>query len=99
MFGLLVFRPTLVYSCLLSALLSCAWTAAVAESQPLFADHNDLHLVIEAPISELIRNKTKEPEVDRVVRYLDENDSAVELPVRIRTRAKSRLSYCHFPPL
>jgi len=72
---------------------------AAADHDPLFASHDPLQLVIEAPWSELIRRKLKDPEVGSIVRYREESGDEVEVQVKIGTRGRSRLDHCKFPPL
>jgi hypothetical protein len=74
--------------------------AAKAISQPLFEDHAPLHLVIQAPLAELIERKDDRPKVRGTVSYRDADSGApIELTATISTRGRSRLEYCDFPPL
>ncbi len=67
--------------------------------QPLFAGHEPLHLVIETPLSELIRNKMRDPVVPATIIYRDETDREIRLKTKLSPRGQSRLEYCRFPPL
>jgi hypothetical protein len=84
---------------MLTGLLAMCGSVSAADHDPLFASHESLQLVIEAPWSELIRRKLKDPEVAGIVRYREESGAEVELPIKIGTRGRSRLDYCSFPPL
>ncbi len=93
----------LVAPCLVTVALICSPSpvgAAQAISQPLFEDHAPLHLVIQAPLSDLIERKDDRPKVRGTVSYRDaDSGTPIELTATISTRGRSRLEYCDFPPL
>ena len=66
---------------------------------PLFASQEPILLTLEAPVRTLVSRRDRRPEVDGLVRYTGEDGSEVTLDVEVRTRGKSRLEICSFPPL
>jgi len=85
---------------LLLALAGLGWNTTAAETaQPLFEGDQPLQIVVEAPIAELIRDKTEKNEVAGVLGYRDAQNTEVQLSATLSTRGRSRLEYCAFPPL
>ncbi len=83
----------------LTALLAAGDPVPAAGHDPLFESHGPLHIVIDAPLSQLRGGKSEIPEVEGAVRYRSESGEYVELAVKVSTRGVSRLEYCSFPPL
>jgi hypothetical protein len=70
-----------------------------ADELPLFAADEVIDIVFEAPMTTIIRNAEKRPEVEGVMRYTEDDGRVVTLNLKMTTRGKSRLEYCRFPPL
>ncbi|HSD68641.1 MAG TPA: hypothetical protein VLB07_03760 [Woeseiaceae bacterium] len=70
-----------------------------ADETRLFAVDTPLDLVFEFPTGEIISNADDRPVVEGSVHYTDENGAPVRVGLTMTTRGKSRLEYCHFPPL
>ena len=73
--------------------------ALVAVSQPLFESDEPLSLVLETPLTDLLRRASKKPTVPGVLRYKRDDGTDVVLDIDVTTRGKSRLAECSFPPL
>ena len=65
---------------------------------PLFASEDVLELTLTAPMRTLVTKREEYPEVDGVITVAGP-DGPVDLELEVRTRGKSRLSICTFPPL
>ena len=65
---------------------------------PLFASEDVLELTLTAPMRTLISKRADYPEAEGVVTYAGPG-GPIDLDVDVRTRGKSRLSICAFPPL
>jgi hypothetical protein len=65
---------------------------------PLFASEDVLELTLTAPMRTLVTKRAEYPEVDGVITVAGP-DGPVDLDLQVRTRGKSRLSICGFPPL
>lgn len=76
---------------------------AVAESSeapdPLFQSDTTLNVSITAPLTTLIRERSKDDYLPGVFKFTDGNGRAVELNTGIRTRGNFRHKNCDFPPL
>ncbi|MCI0516813.1 MAG: hypothetical protein L0Y45_03165 [Woeseiaceae bacterium] len=70
-----------------------------ADGSPLFASDTPLDLVFEFPTGQIIADADDRPVVEGRVHYTDENGAPVSVGLTMTTRGKSRLEYCHFPPL
>jgi predicted methyltransferase len=68
------------------------------KSGPLFASEDLLELTLTAPIRTLVTQRADYPEVDGVITVAGP-DGPINLDLEVRTRGKSRLSICTFPPL
>ncbi len=66
---------------------------------PLFDSEEVLDVVIEAPMRDLEKQRLKEPEFAGTFRYTDASGAEQALAIRIKTRGKSRLEICDYPPL
>jgi hypothetical protein len=80
-------------------LLSVCLISSVAVSQPLFESDEPLSLVLEIPLTDLLRQASKKPTVPGVLRYTRNDGTDVVLDIDVTTRGKSRLNECSFPPL
>ena len=71
------------------------------ESDPLFASHETLAVVIEAPFEGLTTNRPNREEEPGKFRIAAVDGAAVEFDVAVRTRGKSRRDrkVCGFPPM
>ncbi len=78
-------------------LLSPALRAA--DELPLFASDTPLDLVLEFPVTTIVRKAESRPVVEGSVHYTDEKGMAVSVGMTMTTRGKSRLEHCQFPPL
>jgi predicted methyltransferase len=65
---------------------------------PLFASEDVLDLTLTAPMRTLIAKRAEYPEADGVITVAGASGT-IDLDVQVRTRGKSRLSICTFPPL
>jgi hypothetical protein len=81
-----------------SALISTL-PAYAASSSPLFEGDTTLHISIEAPHRQLIRNRAKRPEYPAVLRYTDSNGESYAIEITLTSRGNSRLELCDNPPL
>jgi hypothetical protein len=70
-----------------------------AEELPLFTSDEVIDIVFEAPMSTIVRDAEKRPEVEGIMRYTEDDGRVVTLNLKMTTRGKSRLKYCRFPPL
>jgi len=70
-----------------------------AEELPLFASDEVIDIVFEAPMTTIVKNAEKRPEVEGIMRYTEDDGRVVTLNLKMTTRGKSRLKYCRFPPL
>jgi len=73
--------------------------AQSSDAAPLFASEEPLALTLEVPLRTLVNRRRQRPEVDGFVRYMSDDGTEVALDVEVRTRGKSRLELCSFPPL
>jgi len=73
--------------------------AQPGDFQPLFATDATLELTLEAPIRKLVSRRVRRPEFDGRLSYVGDDGSPVNLDIEVRTRGKSRLQLCSFPPL
>jgi predicted methyltransferase len=65
---------------------------------PLFGSEDVLELTLTAPMRTLVADRADYPEVEGVITVAGPG-GPTELDVDVRTRGKSRLSICTFPPL
>ena len=83
-------------------LLFCAFMQCVIPvslASPLFDDDTSIALIIEAPMSEIVRKKHDRTVHDAVVRYQDSSGQEIVLNAQLSTRGNARLEVCEFPPL
>ena len=71
------------------------------EPAPLFASHELLEVTIEAPLTTLMRERPDEEYLDGKFGYVDHEDAAQELDLKIRTRGNFRrqAQICDFAPI
>ncbi len=85
------------------AVFICATALSEAYAQdeglPLFADDSTLRLSIEGPMRRLYRERRDRPELEGIVRYLDDNGEEIVLDVELTARGNTRLDICTFPPV
>lgn len=65
---------------------------------PLFGSEDVLELTLTAPMRTLVAKRADYPEADGVITVAGPS-GPINLDVEVRTRGKSRLSICSFPPL
>lgn len=71
----------------------------LADPSPLFSSDTPLDLLFEFPVATIVGKAEDRPVVDGSVHYSDESGAPVRVALTMTTRGKSRLEYCHFPPL
>lgn len=76
-------------------------TAPALAADPLFESNERLDVRISAPITELMRERPNEEELDGVLQYTDASGQSVEVDIEIRTRGNYRRQErtCPFAPL
>lgn len=84
---------------LFTVLIVSSAKTSVADNLPLFASDEVIDLVFEVPLNTIIKRAQDIPVVEGVMRFTDDDGKAVSLHIEMNTRGKSRLAYCHFPPL
>lgn len=85
---------------ILSLLLVTPVTAEVSDApDPLFLVDDTLQVTITAPMTTLIKKRSKEEYLPAIFRYVDEDGTTVDLDLQIRTRGNFRHQTCDFPPL
>lgn len=87
-----------VTSVLVLAGLVCALSQPVLSS-PLFESEDILDAVLEAPLSQLSRERDEDPELAGTFHYTDSSGVDHALSVIVSTRGRSRLEVCDYPPL
>lgn len=83
---------------MIAAVMLLSGTEAQTDA-PLFSSHEPVLLTLESDVRTLVNRRARRPEVDGFVRYAAEDGTEVQLDVEVRTRGKSRLEVCAFPPL
>ena len=85
-----------IISCLLTSVSPLVMLISVAPAfaAPLFDDSAVIEIELSGPISSVIANKSSRDELSFVLRA-----NGVEHDVNLRTRGKSRMRVCDFPPL
>ncbi len=81
-----------------AALLGLCCVPAAAFATAIFESDETLAIVLELPVSDLLRHAKKRPTVDAKISYLD-GDAEIMLSATVTTRGKSRLEQCRYPPL
>lgn len=70
-----------------------------AQNDPLFTSDEPLAITFEMPMKIILKNAKDNPVVDGVMKYRDVDGTEVAVDMTMTTRGRSRLAYCHFPPL
>jgi hypothetical protein len=83
----------------LAALSLSALEAQGQTDAPLFEADERLEMTLSMDVRELVRNATRRPEVEAVLEYVGLDGAPMALDAEVRTRGKSRLEVCDFPPL
>lgn len=86
-------------SYVIAAIVAFLTSTADLAAYPLFENQMILDVVIEMPMKTIVNDAEDRPEVPGVIRYTDASGSEAVLDFTMSTRGKSRLAYCHFPPL
>lgn len=79
--------------------LLVATAVPAQEVLPLFADDTPLEFTLAVPVRTLVNQRSRRPEVEGYLEYTGQDGAPVRLDVEVRTRGKSRLEICSFPPL
>lgn len=74
-------------------------TAVAQEVTPLFADDTPIEFTLAVPVRTLVTRASRRPEVEGYLEYTSADGQVVRLDAEVRTRGKSRLEICSFPPL
>ena len=71
------------------------------EPDRLFREHAVLNVVLEAPLTTIVRERPVETQYPASLRYIDDAGEVVELDLRVRARGNFRRDpdNCRFPPL
>jgi hypothetical protein len=83
----------------LMLLQSAADGCGTGAERPLFECDEVLAFELELPMKTLYRRAESRPDLDGVLRYVDESGETLSFDVRLTTRGHSRLEICTFPPL
>jgi len=70
-----------------------------ATPDPLFQGDEILHMTITAPLTTLVRERSKDDYLPGVIQYTEADGNAVKLDLEIRTRGHFRHKTCDYPPL
>ena len=70
-----------------------------AGPDPLFQDNATLAVTITAPMSTLVKERSKDEYLKGQLEFTEADGSAVKLDIEIRTRGNFRHATCDFPPL
>jgi len=69
------------------------------DAAPLFESDEPLELTLAMPVRTIVSRMKNRPEVEGYVEYTGADGAPVRLDVEVRTRGRSRLEICSFPPL
>ena len=83
----------------LVSLICLVATQSYAQNDPLFTSDEPLAITFEMPMDVIIKERDDNPVVFGVMRFKDVDGSEVAINMTMTTRGRSRLAYCHFPPL
>ena len=82
------------------SILLCLWlSSSYAQDDPLFLSDEPLAITLEMPMDIIVKDAEDKPVVDGIMRYQGIDGSEVAIEMTMTTRGRSRLDYCHFPPL
>jgi hypothetical protein len=82
-----------------SVILCLLFSSGYAKDDPLFLSDAPLAITLEMPMDIIVKDAEDKPIVDGVMSFTDIDGSAVAVEMTMTTRGRSRLEYCHFPPL
>jgi len=80
----------------------CLWlwlSTCYAQDDPLFLSDEPLAITLEMPMEIIIKDAEDKPVVDGILRFVGADGTEVAVEMTMTTRGRSRLDYCHFPPL
>ncbi len=80
-------------------LATSAWAQTSTTPDPLFLDDTTLQVTITAPLTTLVKERSKEDYLPGVFHFTDADGIAVNFDLKIRTRGHFRHQRCKFPPL
>jgi hypothetical protein len=93
----------LLYRALTFVMFICLSLSASAQVKvtpdPLFQGHEIAHMTLTAPLTTLVRERPKDDYLPGVIQYTQDDGTAVELDLEIRTRGHFRHQNCDYPPL
>lgn len=81
------------------AVLAIIVVPASLLATPLFESNETLVVTITAPMKELLKHRHSDQEYDAVLSYTDAAGVEHQIDFILKTRGKSRLDVCGFPPL
>lgn len=70
-----------------------------AQDDPLFLSDEPLAITVEMPMKVIIKDAEDKPVVEGIMRFTGADGTEVAVEMTMTTRGRSRLDYCHFPPL
>ena len=70
-----------------------------SSADPLFQANDRLEIVIEAPWATFLREKSRDKNLDGILRVTDATGAEQAFDVKVRARGRSRHEYCDFPPI
>jgi hypothetical protein len=82
-----------------AAFMPCLVHAQSDEPVPLFAASDIVELTLAVPVRTLVTRRKQRPKVEGTISYNEPDGTPVTLDVEVRTRGRSRLEICSFPPL
>jgi len=83
----------------LIGLICLVATQSYAQNDPLFTSDEPLAVTFEMDMDAIVKERDDNPVVFGVMRFEDVDGSEVAIDMTMTTRGRSRLAYCHFPPL
>ncbi len=72
---------------------------AAAGSDPLFQDQSTLSVVITAPLSTLVRERSETEDLQGVFSFRQADGTPLDLDIQVRARGNFRYRDCDFPPV
>jgi hypothetical protein len=92
-----------LHRALILTALSCLSLAALADvsstPDPLFQDDEALNVTITAPLTTLIKERSKDEYLPGAFQYTELDGDTVDFDLDIRARGHSRHAICEFPPV
>ena len=74
-------------------------TAGAGSADPLFQSHAPLKVVITAPLSTLVRDRSESEDLPGVFSYREADGTPLDLDIQVRARGNFRHRHCDFPPV